>query len=428
MDEVKNVEPKTNQKDLDTLWDIDEPTFEEAFDLSKDGDNDPVLKGLDLPEPETTKEDTEVENALDLDLDNPEGVEKSKRKKDWTEKTKKELDAEKEPENVRTGSEGMSKEIEEAVEKEEIEKIIDKDTEESTDTGENEFSVFAKMLSEKGIIDLNEEEFDPSEKGLVNAVDDTIDQRIKEEIDLFQKGLPTEGKDLLRHIMSGGTVSDFVNAYDTPNVEDLDIGGNNFQNQRAVLKEFLRLRGDNPEEINETLTDYEDLGKLGKQAEKAKVRLGQYYDDQRRSLAEKTRRDSQARETQRKEVLSQITDTITGSESIKGFPLSRKRKRELLQYMTEANIKVDGANGPQYVSQFQADEMKASQNVDDFILKAYLRMTDYDLEGVKKKSKTDFTSKLRSTLQNKKDMTDTQAKFGGNKKPGTSGNSAEWDI
>ena len=348
-----------------------------------------------------------------------------------TEKTPEELDTEEEPENIRTGSEGMRKEIEDAEAKgddSDIDDIINKDTE-PTDTGENEFSVFAKMLSEKGIIDLNEEEFDASEKGLLDAVDETIDQRIKEEIDLFQKGLPTEGKDLLRHIMSGGQVSDFVDAYNTPNVSELDISGNNFQNQRAVLKEFLRLRGDSHEEISETLSDYEDLGKLGKQAEKAKVRLEQYYEDQKRSLAEKTKRDSMARETQRKEVLNQITETITGSESIKGFPLSRKRKRELLQYMTDANVKVDTPNGPQYVSQFQADEMNASQNVNDFILKAYLRMTNYDLEGVKKKSKTDYTSKLRNKLQNRKDMTDTQARFGGNKKPGRAGNSsAKWDI
>ena len=56
-------------------------------------------------------------------------------------------------------------------------------------------------------------------------------------------------------------------------------------------------------------------------------------------------------------------------------------------------------------------------------------MTNYDLEGVKKKSKTDYTSKLRNKLQNRKDMTDTQARFGGNKKPGRAGNSsAKWDI
>ena len=41
-------------------------------------------------------------------------IEKEKRKKDWKEKSKKELDEEVEPENVRTGSEGMKKEISES--------------------------------------------------------------------------------------------------------------------------------------------------------------------------------------------------------------------------------------------------------------------------------------------------------------------------
>jgi len=428
MSEVKNVGEKTDQKELDTLWDIDEPSFEEAFDLNKEGDNDPVLKGLDLPQPDT-KEEPLGETALDLDLEEPEVIEKEKRKKDWKEKSKKELDEEVEPENVRTGSEGMKKEISESNEKEGIDEIIAQDTKTPDASGENEFSVFAKMLAEKGVIDLNEEDFESSEQGLVDAVDGTIEQRIKEEIDLFQKGLPTEGKDLLRHIMNGGNITDFVNAYDTPDISSLDISGDNFQNQRAVLKEFLRLRGDSVEEVEETLNDYEDLGKLEKQATKAKARLENYHEDQKRALADKTQRDSQAREQQRKEVLGQITETISGSETIKGFPLSRKRKKELLSYMTNANVKIDGANGAQYVSQFQADEMNASQNVEDFILKAYLRMTNYDLEGVKKQSKTDYTSKLRQTLQNKKDMTDTIAKVGGNKRPGTTGRTAaEWDI
>ena len=431
MSDVKNVEPKTNQKDLDTLWDIDEPTFEEAFELNKEGDNDPVLKGLDLPEPEREQEEA-LENALDLDLDDPDEVESKKRSKDWKEKTSEQLEKEEDPENIRTGSEGMKKEIEEAIEKgdgTEIEDIINKDKKEVVDNGENEFSVFAKMLSEKGVIDLNDEDFEASEKGLVAAVDNTIEQRIKEEIDLFQRGLPTEGKDLLRHIMNGGDIADFVKTYDTPDISSLNVTGDNFQNQRAVLKEFLKLRGDSNEEVEETLTDYEDLGKLEKQAQKAKARLESYYEDQKRALGEKTKQASQAREQQRTEVLGQITDTIGKSETIKGFPLSRKRKKELLSYMTTANVKVDTPKGSQYVSQFQADEMNASQNVEDFILKAYLRMTNFDLEGVKKKSTTDYTSKLRETLQNKKDMTDTKAKFGGNKKPGSHGQSSStWDI
>ena len=87
-------------------------------------------------------------------------------------------------------------------------------------------------------------------------------------------------------------------------------------------------------------------------------------------------------------------------------------------YSGETNVKIEGAEGPQYVTQFQADEMKAAQNLEDFVLKAYLRMTDFNLDGVKKRSKSDLTSKLRTQLQNKKSMTGTQSKFGGNKKPG----------
>ena len=95
--------------------------------------------------------------------------------------------------------------------------------------------------------------------------------------------------------------------------------------------------------------------------------------------------------------------------------------------MTETTAKVEGQDGPQYVTQFQADEMNASQDVDDFILRAYLRMTNFSLDGVKKKSKSDLSSKLRTQLQHSKNRTGTQAKFGGNKKTSGKTESSAWN-
>ena len=56
-------------------------------------------------------------------------------------------------------------------------------------------------------------------------------------------------------------------------------------------------------------------------------------------------------------------------------------------------------------------------------------MTNYSLDGVQKKSKSKLASQLRTTLQNKKRMTDTKATFGGNKTPGgATKSSTAWDI
>ena len=97
--------------------------------------------------------------------------------------------------------------------------------------------------------------------------------------------------------------------------------------------------------------------------------------------------------------------------------------------MTVPTVEInDPSGGVQYVTQFQADEMQSSNNIDEFILKAYLRMTDYDLSSAKKKSVTAFSSKLRNSLQNKKNMTDTKALFGGNKKTSSKKSSVSWDL
>ena len=203
---------------------------------------------------------------------------------------------------------------------------------------------------------------------------------------------------------------------------------NNINNQRAVLKEFLRLRGDNQEDIEETIQDYEDLGKLERQAERAQERLASYYEHQKEQLAQRQQQENVQREQKRREVLETIENTVSSSEEIKGFPMTRKAKKDLLSYMTETSVKIDGPNGPQYVTKFQADEMEAGKDVNDFILRAYLRMTDFNLDKVKKKTTSDFSSKLKTQLQNSKSRTDTKAKFGGNKKTGAATKSDAWTL
>lgn len=396
MTEKKSVE---NEDSLDILWDIDETSFNQTFDM--DSNKDPVL-GIELTPPEETidplepKKD-EVKEMLEEDLDIDDKVK---------EETKNE-----EPQDV-------------------PELDLDKplESQETSEDGEDPITVFAKMLEENEILTVGED-FDPSEEGLVKAFETTVEGRVQEEIDLFQSSLPDEGRALLKHLMNGGEVSNFVQAYSEPDISKLDINGeDNTRNQKYVLKEFMRLRGDSDQDIEETLDLYEDNDILDKQAKKAKARLAQYQDHKRKEMELQQKSKAEAKEKQREEIVETIEKTVTDSSDISGFPISKKHKRDLLQYMTATNVKIDTAEGVQYVTQFQADEMKASQNVDDFILRAYLRMTDFDVSSAKQKAVTDYSSKLKKSLQNRKGMTDTKATFGGNKRPISKKSSTDWEI
>ena len=412
------TKPITDSNDLQ-IWDIDDSNFESAFldDKSKE-ESDPLLGQLDLnEESDSKKEDTSEDKAeINMDIDTEESSDK-----------KEETEVEFNPESIEPSAETEEKSEEE--EKEDPVGIEKEKAEESEESEENEFSVFAKLLAEKELLDLNEEEFEPTEEGLIDAFASTIESRVKEEIELFQKSLPGEGKELLNHLMRGGKVSDFTEVYSAPDMTNIEIkGDSNINNQRAVLKEFLRLRGDNQEDIEETIQDYEDLGKLERQAERAQERLASYYEHQKEQLAQRQQQENVQREQKRREVLETIESTVSSSEEIKGFPMTRKAKKDLLSYMTETSVKIDGPNGPQYVTKFQADEMEAGKDVNDFILRAYLRMTDFNLDKVKKKTTSDFSSKLKTQLQNSKSRTDTKAKFGGNKKTGAATKSDAWTL
>ena len=382
---------------LDSMWDIDETGLDEALGLEK-GEADPILNIES--EKETTK--SEVNDVIEEEI-----AEKTEEKPEETEFSEENVD---EKEDIKVKKE---------------EKVPEKET--SEDQNENEFSLFAKMLAEKEILDLDED-FDPTEQGLVDAFEKNISSRVGEEINSFQQSLSQDGKELLAHLMNGGKVSDFTEAYSGVDVVHLDISGDKEDNQKLVMREFLRLRGDSTEEIEETLKDYKDLGKLSSQANKAKTKLTNYYNNQKQQLAQKQKEAKQKEEQKRVDVINTIQGTITDSAEIKGFPLSRKHKKDLVSYMTNANVKTTGADGqPTYVTKFQADEMEASQDINDFILRAYLRMTSFDLTNANKKAVSGYSSKLKSALQNKKTMTDTKAKFSGSK-GASKGNDSSWDI
>jgi len=408
--ETLDSKPITN--DLE-IWDIDDSNLDSLIEEPKSLTEEPVLD-FDTPKGKA-KQDM---------FDDFEEEETPKKKE-----TPKAEEIEEEDEELPEFDPGEEPEEEEEETEEEPlgDKKAAKEEEAETQEEENEFSVFAKMLNENELLDLPED-FEASEEGLMDAFAGTIENRVKEEIELFQKSLPEEGKDLLRHLMQGGSVASFTSVYAAPDVTRVNLEGHkNISNQRAVLQEFLRLRGDSPEDIQETLQDYEDLGKLEQQSKKAQQKLSAYYNAQKKQLAQKQEQAQAQRLQKRQEVLDDIQKTITNSTEIKGFPMSIKVKKDLISYMTDNRVKIDTENGPQYVTQFQADEMEAGKNVDDFILRAYLRMTDFSLDGVKKKTTTDLSSKLKDQLQRSKTKTATQAKFGSNKKTGKASSDA-WMI
>ena len=390
-----NEQPVEDQKPLDAIWDIDEVSFDESFGLST-GDADPVLGNLKVEEPvvEEPKGEEEVEDTKEVDIETP-----------------------------------LAKELPEPEVEFKEEDVVNEQEETKDAETTDPLELFAEELAKQDIIEIDDD-FQPTEKGLLEAVNGTIDKRVQEEIDYFQKTLPEDGKSLLKHLMDGGQVNTFLETFSTPNISEMEVTGDNQSNQKHVLKEFMKLRGDSQEDINEALEMYEDNGVLERQATKAKGRLEKYYDQQKEQLELKRNQEKESRETQRKEVIDNISTTIQNSEHIKGFPLTTKSKKNLVSYMTEPNIKLNNEDGTQqYVTQFQADEMNASQDISDFILKAYLRMTDFNLDGLKKKAVSNFSKKFKKSLQNKKELTDTPGMFGGDKRPNiASSKGAEWSL
>lgn len=191
------------------------------------------------------------------------------------------------------------------------------------------------------------------------------------------------------YVKNGGRFEDFYqNQSQAMSYDNIDIEDES--NQKAVVRDYLKLSGYTDEQINRKIERYEDADVLSEEAEDAVERLKQYTQHQLEVQQYQQEQARQAQEAQMREFVSNLNQSIANLDNIRGISVPKSDRRALYDYIT----KVDADGLTQYQKDFNGNL------VNNLIESAYFTMKGDSLLGTARRDgQTSAANKLRTMLK-----------------------------
>lgn len=207
-----------------------------------------------------------------------------------------------------------------------------------------------------------------------NSVPEYADERIQ-QLDEFVK--------------NGGKFEDFYAAKQAElSYDNIDLDDES--NQKAVVREFLKIGGYTEEQINNKINRYEDADMLEEEATEALGRLKSIKAQQTKEMHAQQEAARKQQEEQQKQFFEDVSNQINNLSSIRGLSVPKEDRKALFNYIFKTDA--DG------LSQYQKDFNKnMSKNL---IESAYFTMNAEKLiQEAKKTGETTAAQKLRQMLR-----------------------------
>ena len=208
----------------------------------------------------------------------------------------------------------------------------DEDEDEDYDEDEVDDTVVASILDALGYeVD---QDYEDTAEGLTALTKDMADRLANDKMDQVLEKFPLV-KNHLQYVLNGGQSQDFMQAYD-PNMDynTLRISEGDVSSQKAILGDYLAIKGHDGEFINEMLEDYEDTGKLYNKSEAARKALGKYQNQQREQLMEQQVQRQQEERDQLQQFWGGVAETIQHSNEFAGLSVPEREKNEFFDYLS----------------------------------------------------------------------------------------------
>ena len=224
---------------------------------------------------------------------------------------------------------------------------------------------------------------------------DLASQLADDRIDEVLEAFPLVKKHL-DYVLAGGNSQQFMEAYD-PNLDynNVKLEEDDYRAQKAILGDYLHLKGHDTEFINEMLNDFEDTGKLYQKSEAARAALAKNQNAQReRMVAQQRQQQAELQETQQK-FWGNISNTLDESNSFAGISIPNKEKNKFFDYLSTPVTK-EGHT--------QRDLDHAQADLDVKLAIDYLMYTGFDLSQlIDSKAKTQNAKTLRERISANED-------------------------
>lgn len=228
-----------------------------------------------------------------------------------------------------------------------------------------------------------EEDKPQSIDGLINYIEDVVEQNSK----------PTYADDRIaqldQFVKNGGSFEDFYgNMSQTMSYDNMDMEDES--NQKAVVRDYMRMQGFSDEQINNKIERYDDAGLLEEEANDAVLRLKQIRQQELEMQQAQQEEYARIQEEQARQFSNDLVSNINSLTSIRGIAVPKEDRRALFDYITRTDA--DG------LTQYQKDFNK--NQVQNLIESAYFTMKGDTLLGEAKRSgETTAAQKLRTMLR-----------------------------
>jgi hypothetical protein len=266
----------------------------------------------------------------------------------------------------------------------------DKDSEESVE----ESTVVSEVINKLGY-ELDGDSYDDTPEGLANMTSDLASKMADDRIDEVLEAFPLVKKHL-DYVIAGGESQNFMEAYD-PNLDysSINIEKDDFRSQKAILGDYLELRGHDNDFIEEMLNDFEDTGKLYQKAEAAKNALAKHQTQQREQMIETQRKETARKKEEVTNFWNNVSETIEDADSFAGISVPKREKGKFFEYLS-APVTKEGYT--------QRDIDHANAKMDVKLAIDYLMYTGFDLSDIiSNKAKTQNAKTLRERISRNED-------------------------
>lgn len=242
-------------------------------------------------------------------------------------------------------------------------------------------SAFFDTLSEKLGWETDEEDKPKTAEELVNYFYDVIEENSKPNY------ASEEIEKLDEFVRNGGDIRAYFSIDAELDLEDINLEDSE-DNQKAVIKEYLKEKGLNKAQIDKKISRYEDAGVLEDEATDALEALRDIKEQKKEQLLAQQQKAATEAKKRQQEFFNNVVNEIKGMDSIYGVSVPNKDKKALLDYIFKPD-----ANG---VTQYQKDYSKSLKNL---ITSAYFTMKgDTLLSTAQKQGKKDAITHFKNTL------------------------------
>lgn len=339
------------------------------------------------------KNESETEKDIDKDINNDVTEEltdeeleniKSKKssKKDEVEDTEEDVQPTKSVKNAKKNDTTT-----EDTDNDDIVDVDDSDTDNTrnnmatNDESDEVVSAFFDTLSEKLGWETDEEDKPKTAEDLVNYFYDVIEENSKPNY------ASEEIEKLDEFVKNGGDIRAYFSIDSELDLEDINIEDSE-DNQKAVIKEYLKEKGLSKTQIDKKLTRYEDAGVLEDEATDALEALRDIREQKKEQLLAQQQKAATEAKKRQQEFFNNVVTEIKGMDSIYGVAIPEKDKKALLDYIFRPDA--DG------MTKYQKDYSKSLKNL---ITSAYFTMKgDTLLTTAQRQGKRDAITHFKDTL------------------------------